>query len=97
MGAGQTYSSFCNHSVLYASGLLSRLNNGKLFKFCNFFLVRKFPVPDITLNLEILHRKLQYSFCVLVPSPSSYPFFCGFYFSNGSNMFRSYLSYVIMQ
>ena len=98
------YSSFCNHYVLCASDLFSLLNNGKLnriwinyFKFCKFFLVRKFSVPDITLKLEILHRKLQYSFCVLIPSPSSYPFFLLFYFSYGSNMFRSYLSYVIIK
>ena len=71
------YSTFCDHSVLYASGLFPNLINGNLksirinyFKFCKFLLylppwtknrilVRKFSVPDITLKLEILHRKLS--------------------------------------
>ena len=71
------YSTFCDNSVFYASGLFPLLNNGNLkriqinyFKFCKFLLylqpwaknrtlVRKFSVPDITLKLEILHKKLS--------------------------------------
>ena len=71
------YSTFCDHSVLYASSLLPPLNNDNLkririnyFKFCKFLLylppwtkyrtlVRTFSIPDITLKLEILHRKIS--------------------------------------